>query len=111
MGCSNSRKWRLFMSGSSLRDEALWRGRGRRRSSRRRRLEAAPEVPRGHRAIGRPALAQLPGLGARDGLAAEVILADAADEPRIVEREDVRAQQVEDEEHLGRPAADAADRD
>jgi hypothetical protein len=42
-------------------------------------------------------------------LAAEVVHADALDEAQVVQRQHVRAQQVEDEEHLGRPPPDAAD--
>ena len=61
--------------------------------------------------IRRPGVAHLARFGARDRLAAEVVDADALDQADVVERQHVRAKEVEDEEHLGGPAADAADAD
>src|SRR5438046_2014397 len=72
------------------------------------RVERAPQVPGGHRAPRPPCLAE-PLHGPEGDLATlEVRKADALLQPQVVEREHIGAQQVEHEEHLRGPAADAA---
>src|SRR6266436_6854204 len=73
-------------------------------------LEGSPHVPAGDGAVGAPALAEgqeFLGLG-------HVFLAigygPALLHSEVVDGEDVRAAEIEDEEHLDGPGADAADR-
>ena len=47
---------------------------------------------------------------AAHGLAGKIVLADAGNQARIVERQDIGPQHVEDQKHVGGPAADAANR-
>src|SRR5688572_9420931 len=92
IGCSNSRKV-VFILGSVFY---------------RQRVERAPQVPGSHRAPGAPALAE-PAHGAQRDFSLFVVRqADGLLQAQIVQREHVGAQQVEDQEHLGGPAADAA---
>src|SRR6218665_3655647 len=74
-------------------------------------VKTAPNVPCGYRSVGGPGVSDLARLGPRNRLAGEVVAADAFDEATVVERQHVRPHQVEDQEHFGRPTADAADRD
>src|SRR2546429_3728581 len=74
----------------------------------RQRIERAPEVPGGDRAPRPPGLAQ-PLHGAYGYFSPlEIREADALLQAEVVEREDIGPQQVEDQEHLRGPAADAA---
>src|SRR5882672_12406760 len=89
-GCSDSRK--VVFTGSVF--YGNW-------------VERAPEVPGGHRAPRAPGLAQ-PFHGSQGNLALpEVGMADPFPQSEIVQRENIRAQQIEHQEHLGRPAPDA----
>src|SRR5688572_19106369 len=91
IGCSNSRKV-VFKGSVFYRD----------------RIERAPEVPGRHRAPGPPAFTKLAHAGQRDLAPLEIGNADALLQAEVVQREYVRAQQVEHQEHLGGPAPDAA---
>src|SRR5882672_7663205 len=72
------------------------------------RVEAAPQVPACDRAPRRPALCD-PAHGAQRYLAPlEVVNADRTLQPEIAERKHIGAHQVEHQEHLRGPAADAA---
>src|SRR3954465_14433188 len=71
------------------------------------RVERAPEVPGGDRAPRPPRFAEPLHRSEGDLPTLEVGKADAFLQPQIVQREYVRTQQVEHEEHLGGPAADA----
>src|SRR2546421_9764416 len=91
IGCSNSRNVvsigaRILAQGAS---SVLYR----------QGVERAPEVPGGHRAPGPPCLAQLVHGAHGDPAPPEVGKADALLQPQIVEREHIRAQEAEDEEH------------
>ena len=66
-----------------------------------------PKVERRERAVRGPALA-MPRQGARGReLAAPVCDLEAPADPKVEDRQHVGAAEVEDEEHLGRPAPDA----
>src|SRR3990170_2090624 len=99
IGCSNSRKV-VFIGGAILAQAGLVLYRHR--------VERAPEVPGGDRAPGAPAFTKLAHPRQRDLSALEVGDADPLLQPEVVEREHVGPQQVEHQEHLGGPAADAA---
>src|SRR5216684_7462457 len=91
-GCSNSRK--VVFTGSVFYGN---------------RVEGAPQVPGGHRTPGPPGLAQL-FHGSQGNLPLpEVGKADPFLQSEIVQRENIRTQEIEHQEHLGRPPADAAD--
>src|SRR5438046_7794719 len=72
------------------------------------RIERAPQVPRGNRAPRAPQVAELAHRARRYLATLEVGEADALLQPEVVERKYVGPQQIEDQEHLGGPAADAA---
>src|SRR3954463_12501939 len=72
------------------------------------RVERAPQVPGGHRAPGPPLLAEALQGARRDLAAFEVSELDALLQAEIVQGKHVGPQEVEDQEHLGRPAPDAA---
>src|SRR2546421_4175602 len=95
IGCSNSRKVVFTLRSVFYRQ----------------RVERAPEVPRGDRAPWPPSFAQPLHRAQRHLASLEVRDADALLQAEIVERQHVRAQQIEDQEHLGGPAPDAAYRD
>src|SRR5512134_2206658 len=92
IGCSNSRNV-VFIPGSVFYRE---------------RIERAPKVPGGHRAPRPPAFTKLAHARQRDFSPVEVTGPDAFLQAEIVERKYVGPQQVEDQEHLGGPASDAA---
>src|SRR5882672_2192713 len=71
------------------------------------RIERAPEVPGRHRAPGTPRIAQFFHPFKGDFSVLEVGKANPLLQPQVIEREDVRPQQVEHEEHLRGPASDA----
>src|SRR6478736_4990606 len=73
------------------------------------RVEAAPQVPGCDRAPGRPALRDPTHGAQRYFPSLEVVDADRTLQPEVGDRKHVRAQQVEHQEHLRGPAADAAD--
>src|ERR1700710_2051559 len=75
---------------------------------RRNRIETTPHVPRGDCAPRLPIRRYFAGFTARHGFAAEIVDADSLDQAEVVEWQHVRARQVEDQEHLRRPASDAA---
>src|SRR6266446_199989 len=93
-GCSNSRK--VVFTGSVFYGN---------------RVEGAPQVPSSYRTPGAPALPQLPHSFQRNFSIFEIRKPDALLQSQVVEGEDVRPQQVEHQEHLGRPATDPADLD
>src|SRR5215472_11968853 len=72
------------------------------------RVEAAPQVPGGDRAPGRPALRDAAHGAQRHLAPLEIVDADGPLQPEICERQHVWTQQVEHQEHLSGPAADAA---
>src|SRR5918993_3281041 len=71
------------------------------------RVEAAPQVPRRDRPPRRPRLADPGHLELRERLAGIVVKAHRALQADVVEREHVGTRHVENQEHLGGPAADA----
>src|SRR5260221_11477398 len=91
IGCSNSRK--VVFTGSVFYRDGI---------------ERLPQVPGRHRAPRAPQLALLPHPGNRYLAPLEVGKAQAFLQAQVVERIDVGAQQVEHQEHLRGPAADAA---
>src|SRR5512134_74 len=92
IGCSNSRNV-VFIPGSVFYRE---------------RIERAPQVPGGHRAPRPPAFTKLAHARQRDLSPLEITYSYALLQPEVVERKYIGPQQVEDEEHLGGPAPDAA---
>src|SRR3989337_2580257 len=72
------------------------------------RIERAPQVPGGDRAPGLPGGTQPHHCLQRDFSVLEIGEANRFLQAQVVERKHVGAQQVEDQEHLGRPATDAA---
>src|SRR5882672_389962 len=73
------------------------------------RVEAAPQVPGRDRAPGRPAFRDPAHATQRYLASLEVVNADRTLHSQIGERKHIGAQQVEHQEHLRGPAADAAD--
>ncbi len=72
------------------------------------RVERPPQVPGGHRAPGPQGLAAPPHGPERDPPAAGGREPQALLQAEVAERKHIRAQQIEDQEHLRGPAADAA---
>src|SRR5690349_11799009 len=70
------------------------------------RVERAPEVPGRHAAVGTPALAEALERAPRAATPGEIMQRNAFLQADVIQREDVRAQLVEDQEHLGGPAPD-----
>src|ERR1043165_777622 len=91
MGCSNSRKV-VF-----TRSVFYWD-----------RIKRAPEVPGRDRAPGTPTFPEPPHGAQRYLAALEVRHADSLLQPEVVQRKHIRAQQIEDQDHLRRPPSDAA---
>src|SRR5208337_3636966 len=75
------------------------------------RVEAAPQVPGCHRAPWPPGLGEGEHRRAVEALALVVVVGEGALQAEVVERQHVRTQLVEHEEHLRGPAADALDVD
>src|SRR5438876_1102957 len=71
------------------------------------RLERSPQVPRGYRAPWSPGLADLAHLVACEGLSLVVLALHRTLQPEIAHGQHVGTLEVEDEEHLDGPAADA----
>src|SRR5688572_3524098 len=92
IGCSNSRNV-VFIPGSVFY---------------RHRVERAPEIPGGHRAPRPPAFTKLAHARQRNFPSFEVAHADALLQTQVIQGKHVGPQQVEDQEHLRSPAADAA---
>ena len=74
-------------------------------------VEGAPNIPSRDAAVRRPRSGHLARIAAADGLAGKIVPADAVDQAHIVQWQHIGPQQVEDQEHLGGPAANATDRD
>src|SRR5215216_5683460 len=72
-------------------------------------IEAAPQVPRGDRAIRPPGFANLADPIPGRPLAQAVHVLYRSHDPQIVNREHVRTMKPEHQEHFRRPAADAPD--
>src|SRR6201999_2354320 len=68
-----------------------------------------PEVRRGEASVGAPAFGELAGFGLDRGQLEAVEVADGVAEDEVAGGEDVGAAEVEEEEELGAPAAQAAD--
>src|SRR5262245_52701962 len=98
-GCSNSRNvvfmgksgGPLYASSTSIFDRSVFD---------RNRVEASPEIPGGDRAPRGPGLSHAAHGAWRHLATLEIVDADGALQPQIGERQHVRAQQVEHQEHL-----------
>src|SRR5436305_14723743 len=74
-------------------------------------VENAPHIPCAEGAVRPPALANEQQFRFRHLLAVIVVTVNALDEAQVVDRKDVGPAKSEDQEHLGRPAANALDWD
>ncbi len=72
------------------------------------RIQAAPKIPCRDRAPGSPGGPEPAHGPGRHAPTAEVIQADGPLQPEVLERQHIRAQQIENQEHLGRPVPDAS---
>src|SRR5712691_5088059 len=75
------------------------------------RIEAAPEIPGCDRAPGAPGGGDPAHRSERDGPPLEIVEANRALQPQIVQRQHIRAQQAKHQEHLRSPATDASNLD
>src|ERR1700745_1447365 len=92
IGCSNSRKVVFTQS------VFYWD-----------RIKRSPEVPGRDRAPRTTPLPEPPHGAQRDLASLEIRNADTLLQPEVVERKDIRPEQIEHQEHFRRPPPDAAD--
>src|SRR3990167_1922427 len=71
------------------------------------RVQRAPNIPSRHAAEGRPGRSHFANLASAHGFARKITAADAILQAQIVHWQYVGTHQVEDQEHLGGPAANA----